>query len=169
MSHDPQVTISGNVGKDAPRDVVFENGDRLAEFSLGYTPQKRTEKGWEDMPTVWMRVVAKKSLAARVIEHVTPGTLLVVTGTLRSEPWVTKDGEPRSTLKLHASDIGLHLHGKKFASPAYQDTQQSQQGGYGQRYAGDHPGGGYQQGQQDDGQQWGQSQQWGQNPGGWGQ
>lgn len=165
MSHDPQITISGNVGKDAPRVVNFPDGGKLADFSMGYTPQKRTDSGWSDLPTVWMTVEAKKTLADRVEAHVTPGTLVIVTGTLRADEWVTEDGQKRSKLKLIASDIGLHLHGKRFSSPqsqgAYADAgslSKNQWQGESRQQSG-----GWQSG---DG-----AQQWGQNPGqgGWGQ
>lgn len=166
MSRDPVVVFAGNVGRDRPQEQLFRDGGRLARFSLAYTPQKRSGDGYEDLPPVWLQVEASGSLATRVMEHVGPGDLVIVSGVLRS--WVGED--QKSRLKLRADHVGMHLHGRRFAGPPDHAAGPAGPSAGPAGYSPGGPAGGSSAGGWDGGgsPQWGDPSSSGASSGGWG-
>ncbi|MFC2142705.1 single-stranded DNA-binding protein [Acidobacteriota bacterium] len=59
------------------------------------------------MRTEWHRIVAWGKQAEFCEKYLTKGKQILVEGRLRTEKWQDRDGNPRSTTKVHALTITL--------------------------------------------------------------
>lgn len=108
------VVLKGNVGQD-PKVTTFENGGKVAQFSLATTERGFKTKDGKDVPdrTDWHNVVvAKTGLAGVVEEFVKKGTPVLIHGKLRQRSY-EKDGETRYISEVYADELELLGSGKK--------------------------------------------------------
>lgn len=104
---DSTVTITGNVTRD-PEIRYTASGAGVASF--GVAVNRRWKKGdeWQE-ETSFLDVSCWREQAENVIESVTKGTRVVVTGRLEQRSWDTDKGEKRSKVEIVADEVGVSL------------------------------------------------------------
>ena len=132
------ITVIGNVNN--PEVKTTQNGKVFMNFSLAENHFRNVNGEWQEDGTTWRQVTVWERTAEALADVLQSGQRVIVVGQERLREYETRDGAKGKSLDLTAKHVGI-------VPKAPQQGQQSQQGGYGRRYAGDHPGGpsGYQQ------------------------
>lgn len=95
----------GRLGAD-PEVRYTPSGTPVANLSLA------VEDRWNGkVTTSWLRVVCWRKLAEIVAEYTHKGSLVGVTGRLKSRQWEDKEGVKRTVVEIIANDV-------KFLDPA---------------------------------------------------
>ena len=136
------ITVVGNITN--PELKFTSNGKAVLNFSLAENHRRNNNGTWEDDGTTWRKVAVWERAAEVLADALEQGQRVIVVGQERLREFDAKDGSKGKSLELTARHVGIV---PKAPQDGFQQPQQPQQGGYGQRYAGDHPGGpnGYQQ------------------------
>lgn len=106
--------LKGNVGQD-PRITGFENGGKVAQFTLATTERAFKTKDGKEIPeqTDWHNVVVKKTGLAGVCEqYVKKGTPLLIEGKIHTRTYEDREGVSRSITEIYVEEMEL-LGGKK--------------------------------------------------------
>lgn len=109
-----KVFLKGNVGQD-PRITDFENGGKVAQFTLATTERAFKTKDGKEIPeqTDWHNVVVKKTGLAGVCEqYVKKGTPLLIEGKIHTRTYEDREGVSRSITEIYVEEMEL-LGGKK--------------------------------------------------------
>lgn len=108
------VTIRGRLGAN-PEMRFSPSGMAVANLRVVTNGRKNVNGTWEDVDTTWLRVTCFKTIAENVCETLTKGSLVIVTGTVKSREWEDqKTGEKRSAFEVTADDIGPSLPGLSY-------------------------------------------------------
>lgn len=108
-----KVILRGNVGGD-PKITNFENGGKVAQFTLATTEKGYTTKEGKEVPdeTTWHNIVVRQTgLAGVVEEYVKKGTSLLLIGRIRNRKYTDHSGEEKSITEIWVSE--MELLGKK--------------------------------------------------------
>ncbi len=125
-----RVILIGNLGSD-PEIRSFENGSKVARFSLATSESYRDRDGqWQDR-TEWHDVVSWRVLADRAEQSLRKGMQVYVEGKLIHRTWEDKDGNKRKTTEVEASyfrivnrrDAGASGMNQTYSSPPSGTTQ----------------------------------------------
>jgi single-strand DNA-binding protein len=117
-----QVTLIGHLGKD-PEIRSFQNGDRVANFSLATSESWKDKKSGEKKErTEWHRVsIISDGLAGIAEKYLKKGSKVYVQGRLETRKWTDRDNVERYTtevvLRPYAGEL-LLLDRKDDASDA---------------------------------------------------
>jgi single stranded DNA-binding protein len=118
-----QLTIIGRVGQE-PRAVSFaDTGNKVVKFSLGVTEYSSKK---EEEQTLWFDVDAWNGLGERVMQTITKGREVLLTGRLAINTF-TKEVDGK-TVEVHKPILKLtsfHLCGPKPASAENPDAAES--------------------------------------------
>lgn len=99
-----KIILVGNLGKD-PELRYTPQGTPVCSFTVA-TNEKRKDKSGETQDfTTWFRVTLWGRQAETASQYLTKGRPVYVEGRLRLEEWTDRDGKPRSTLEVHATDM----------------------------------------------------------------
>ena len=99
-----KVTIIGNLGSD-PEMRYTPSGQSVTQFSVATNRRYTAPDGERREETEWFRVNTYGRLADVANQYLTKGQQVYVEGRLRSSAYVGRDGQPRASLDVHASDI----------------------------------------------------------------
>lgn len=102
--------VDGNLTAD-PELRFTPSGIAVCNFTVAAT-ERRFDKatgGWTDQPPIFMRCTAWKRLAENIAESLTRGMAVMVSGTLKTNSYETREGEKRSSLELTAQKVGIDL------------------------------------------------------------
>ncbi|HMS07997.1 MAG TPA: single-stranded DNA-binding protein [Pyrinomonadaceae bacterium] len=88
------ISILGNAGREVSLRYS-EKGTAVASFPIASNSFKNGKEGRVEV-THWFNVTAFGKTAEILAEHVKKGTYLLVHGRLSFDPWLTKEGDPRS-------------------------------------------------------------------------
>ena len=105
------VQLIGNLGKD-PEIRTFENGRKLATFSVATTDTYKNQKGEKVQDTQWHNVVIWGKLAEIAEKYLRKGNEVCVEGKLVHRSYETSAGEKRYTTEVTVNDLVM-LGGKK--------------------------------------------------------
>ncbi|MGL4831840.1 MAG: single-stranded DNA-binding protein [Propionibacteriaceae bacterium] len=105
---DSTVTMTGYVGTEISCKTS-KQGTPWTTFRLACTPRSKRGGEWVDEPTIWMTVTAYRQLAQNLAASVHKGDPVIVTGRIRLDHWVGKDGIPHNEKILEARCVGLDL------------------------------------------------------------
>lgn len=110
MAGETKLTIIGNL-TDAPELRYTPAGAAVANFTVASTPRTydKTEGKWVDGEALFLRCNIWRQAAENVAETLTRGARVMVTGTLRSRSFETKEGEKRTVMELAADEVGVSL------------------------------------------------------------
>lgn len=98
------IEVTGNLGKDAKAGFT-KDGKAWVMFSVADTPKAKDGQRPE---AIWWNCSAWEGVAESVMDKLTKGTRVKVTGWLKSDSWLDKNtGEKRSGLKLTAKTIDI--------------------------------------------------------------
>jgi single-strand DNA-binding protein len=114
-------TITGNLTSD-PTLRILESGNSVANFTVAVTDRiyDRTTGEWKDGATAFIRCTAWRNAGAEnIVDSMTKGTRVLVTGKLRQHTYTTDSGEQRTSTELEADEVGLSL---RFATATAKKT-----------------------------------------------
>lgn len=104
-----QVTVIGNVATEVAYTLT-PGGVPVANFRLASTERRfdRARELWVDGETQWLTVTAWRSLAGHLIDSLTKGDPVVVSGRLRVREWAEGEAK-RSRVEIDARSVGHDL------------------------------------------------------------
>lgn len=108
-----KVFLKGNVGQD-PRITNFENGGKVAQFTLATTERGFKTRDGKEIPDVtdWHNIVVKQTGLAGVCEqYVKKGTPLLIVGKIRTRDYRDESGNTRYITEIIVDE--MELLGKK--------------------------------------------------------
>lgn len=108
-----KVFLKGNVGQD-PRITNFENGGKVAQFTLATTERGFKTRDGKEIPDVtdWHKIVVKQTGLAGVCEQfVKKGTPLLIVGKIRTSDYRDESGNTRYITEIVVDE--MELLGKK--------------------------------------------------------
>lgn len=109
-----KVFLKGNVGQD-PTITDFQNGGKVAQFTLATTERGFTTRDGKEIPDVtdWHNIVVKQSGLAKVCQdYVKKGTPLLIVGKVRTRSYQDNAGQTRYVTEIIVDEMEL-LGGKK--------------------------------------------------------
>lgn len=109
-----KAVLSGRVGQD-PKITDFQNGGKIAQFTLATTERGFKTQDGRDIPEVtdWHQIVVKRSGLADIVERfVKKGTPLLIEGKIRTRTYQDNAGQNRYVTEVIAEEMEL-LGGKK--------------------------------------------------------
>jgi single-strand DNA-binding protein len=99
-----RVHLIGNLGMD-PEVVSFENGRKLAKFSLATNESYRNGEGKKVEDTQWHNIVAWGSLAGVAEKYLKKGNEVALEGKLTYRTYEDKKGNTKYMTEIIASDF----------------------------------------------------------------
>jgi single-strand DNA-binding protein len=112
------VNLAGRVGGD-PEVKYFESGKVVAKFTMA------VNRNGKDVPPDWVNVEAWGKTAETVGNYLRKGALIGVHGSLKTESWQDKEGNPQSKLVVKADQF--RFLGSKKDSEQYQGQAEQRQ------------------------------------------
>lgn len=100
------VRLYGNVGQE-PEIKTFDNGNKVAKFSLATTEKFRDSKGEMTEETTWHNLVVWGKQSEIVEKYVKKGERLIVEGRLTNRSYEAKDGSKRYITEIIVNDFLL--------------------------------------------------------------
>lgn len=99
-----KIILVGNLGRD-PELRYTPQGTPVCSFSVATNEKRKDRAGEMQDFTTWFRVTLWGRQAETASQYLTKGRPIYVEGRLRLEEWTDKDGKPRYTLEVHATDM----------------------------------------------------------------
>lgn len=118
-----KIILIGNLGKD-PEIKTFENGGKVANFSVADTERAYKTKDGKDIPehTEWFDCVARGSVANFVESYVKKGHKVYIEGKIKTRSYDKQDGSKAYIKELHVISLES-LTPKGEGSTTAQNTQ----------------------------------------------
>ena len=104
------MNIVGRITKNAEINTL-KNDKQVVNFSVAINDRFKTKQGELREQTTYYN--CSYWLSANVAKILTKGTLVELTGRASASAWIGKDGEIKSGLNFHTSNIKVHGGGKK--------------------------------------------------------
>lgn len=119
----------GNVGRD-PEIRALQNGDEVANLSLGVSARWKDQSGKQQERTEWVRVVVFGGLVNVVKNYVKKGSHLFISGKLQTRKWTDQSGQEKysTEIVLQGYDAKLIMLDTRKADDF--EHQQEKQNGY---------------------------------------
>lgn len=127
-----QVFLRGNVGQD-PRITDFQNGGKVAQFTLATKERGYTTREGKEIPDVtdWHNIVVKHSGLANVCQqYVKKGTSLLISGKIRTREYQDNSGQTRYVTEILVEEMELLGGQKREQAPAPAPSDYTPNGGY---------------------------------------
>lgn len=129
-----KLIITGNLGKD-PEIKSFENGGKVANFTVGVTERGYKTKDGKDIPdhTEWFNCVVKQNGLAGVVEqYVKKGNKVLIEGKIRTREY-EKGGQKKYVQEVIVESMELLTpkgegSSQQSSQPVEQPEQQSSDG-----------------------------------------
>jgi single-strand DNA-binding protein len=102
-----KVQLTGNLG-NTPEIKIFDDGGKLAKFSLATNEQFTTRNGEKSSNTQWHFVTARGKMAERVESELQKGSYISVEGRLVNRNYVDKNGQKRYVTEIVANEITVN-------------------------------------------------------------
>ncbi|MGB8507171.1 MAG: single-stranded DNA-binding protein [Pyrinomonadaceae bacterium] len=99
-----KIIIVGNLGRD-PELRYTPQGTAVCAFTMATNERRKDKSGEQQDITTWFRVTVWGRQAETVSKYLTKGRSVYVEGRLHVEEWTDKEGKPRHTLEVNASDV----------------------------------------------------------------
>lgn len=114
-----KVILKGYVGQD-PKITTFENGGKVAQFTLATTERGYKTQDGRDIPevTTWHNIIVRRSGLAGVCEqYVKKGSPLLIFGKITNREYTDKVGNKKYITEIAVEEMEL-LSQKKDSTPA---------------------------------------------------
>jgi single-strand DNA-binding protein len=99
-----KIILVGNLGRD-PELRYTAQGTPVCSFSMATNERRKDKTGeFQDVVT-WFRVTLWGRQAETASQYLQKGRPVYIEGRLRVEEWTDRDGKPRHTLEVHATDM----------------------------------------------------------------
>jgi single-strand DNA-binding protein len=99
-----KITIVGYLGRD-PELRYTPQGTAVCNMSVATTEKRRSTSGQAEEHTIWFRVTAWGRQAESAAEYLAKGRQVYVEGRLRLEQYTDREGNPRISPEVNATDI----------------------------------------------------------------
>ena len=99
-----KVILVGNLGRD-PELRYTPQGTPVCSFTMATNERRKDKTGELQDHTTWFRVTLWGRQAETASQYLTKGRPVYIEGRLRVEEWTDRDGKPRHTLEVHATDM----------------------------------------------------------------
>jgi single-strand DNA-binding protein len=99
-----KITLVGNLGRD-PELRYTAQGTPVCSFSMATNERRKDKTGEMQDVTTWFRVTLWGRQAETASQYLTKGRPVYIEGRLRVEEWTDRDGKPRYTLEVNATDM----------------------------------------------------------------
>jgi single-strand DNA-binding protein len=99
-----RIILVGNLGRD-PELRYTPQGTPVCSFTMATNERRKDKAGeWQEQVT-WFKVTLWGRQAETASQYLTKGRPVYIEGRLRVEEWTDRDGKPRHTLEVHATDM----------------------------------------------------------------
>lgn len=99
-----RVQLIGRLGKN-PEVRYTSNGSAVANFSMATNETWTGKDGQKNERTEWHNIVAWNKLGEICGEYLTKGKQVYIEGRLTTRSWEDRDGKPRYTTEIVASNM----------------------------------------------------------------
>src|SRR6201988_3646353 len=99
-----RIILVGNLGRD-PEIRYTPQGSPVCSFSMATNERRKDKSGEMQEPTPWFKVTLWGRQAETASQYLQRGRPVYIEGRLRVEEWTDRDGKPRHTLEVHATDM----------------------------------------------------------------
>lgn len=99
-----KIIIVGNLGRD-PELRYTPQGTPVCSFTLATNERRKDKAGEMQDQTTWFRITLWGRQAETASQYLTKGRPVYIEGRLRVEEWTDRDGKPRHTLEVHATEM----------------------------------------------------------------
>ena len=99
-----KVIIVGNLGRD-PELRYTAQGTPVCTFSLATNERRKDRNGEMQDQTTWFRVTLWNRQAETASQYLQKGRQVYIEGRLRVEEYIDRDGKPRQSLEVTATDM----------------------------------------------------------------
>ena len=99
-----KVIIVGNLGRD-PELRYTAQGTPVCTFSLATNERRKDRNGELQDHTTWFRVTLWNRQAETASQYLQKGKQVYIEGRLRVEEYIDRDGKPRHSLEVFATDM----------------------------------------------------------------
>ena len=123
---DSTVTVVGNVTRD-PEIRYTAGGAAVASFGVAVSRRFKRDEQWEEQ-TSFFDVSVWREQAENIVESITKGARVIVTGRLEQRSWETDSGETRSKVEIVADEVGPSL---RWATATVTRNERRQGDGFG--------------------------------------
>jgi single-strand DNA-binding protein len=107
MNPTNRVQLTGNLAKD-PEIKSFENGGKLARFSMATNEEYTTRKGEKSTDTQWHFISAWGKVAEHVEAELKKGSFVSVDGRLVTRNYTDKSGQKKYITEIVANEVTLN-------------------------------------------------------------
>ncbi|AZA88550.1 single-stranded DNA-binding protein [Chryseobacterium shandongense] len=104
------MNIVGRITRNAEINTL-KNDKQVVNFSIAINDSYKSKQGDRVEQTTYYN--CSYWISPNVAKILTKGTLVELSGRVSSNAWIGKDGEIKSGLNFHTSNIKLHGGGKK--------------------------------------------------------
>lgn len=99
------ITLVGRIG-DEPELRYTPNGVAVTNFSLAVNRKWKDSKGNDNEQVIWFKVTCWQRTAEVVVEYLGKGQeVMVVSDQIEAEAYLSKQGDPRSSIVVTAKDV----------------------------------------------------------------
>jgi single-strand DNA-binding protein len=99
-----KVILVGNLGRD-PELRYTPQGTPVCSFTMATNERRKDKSGEMQDQTTWFKVTLWGRQAETASQYLTKGRPVYIEGRLRVEEWTDRDGKPRHTLEINATDM----------------------------------------------------------------
>ena len=99
-----RIIIVGNLGRD-PELRYTAQGTPVCSFSMATNERRKDRNGEMQDHTTWFRVTLWNRQAETASQYLQKGRQVYIEGRLRVEEYIDRDGKPRQSLEVTATDM----------------------------------------------------------------
>lgn len=109
----PQITLTGRVASEPRTQFTQANGHCVSTMRVVSSNRIQGDDGqWQDKDVCWLDVVTWRKLAEAVAETITKGTIVSVTGELRTRSYEDREGAKRQAYEVINASVAVGLLGQ---------------------------------------------------------
>jgi single-strand DNA-binding protein len=99
-----RIIVVGNLGRD-PELRYTAQGTPVCSFSVATNERRKDRNGEMQDHTTWFRITLWNRLAETASQYLQKGRQVYIEGRLRVEEYIDRDGKPRHSLEVFATDM----------------------------------------------------------------
>lgn len=99
-----KVILVGNLGRD-PELRYTPQGTPVCSFTMATNERRKDKNGEMQDHTTWFKITLWGRQAETASQYLTKGRPIYIEGRLRVDEWTDRDGKPRYTLDVQATDM----------------------------------------------------------------
>lgn len=105
-----KIILVGNLGRD-PELRYTAQGTPVCSFSMATNERRKDRNGEMQDQTTWFKITLWNRLAENASQYLQKGKQVYIEGRLRVEEYTDRDGKPRTSLEVSATE--MHFIGSR--------------------------------------------------------